>query len=160
LAFCILTACASQHDGGTETRHSEATAQTAIRGQVNDPNNPYQRGLSTETQLMVARGQPISRSIAPDGTITDIYPAGIDLAQMKKMQPDGTFVSFADMAASLGDKKADFIIKNHYVYSPDGILQKILIDMPDIGPNGEVVHHVSDTAEMQIKITGRHKASS
>ena len=106
--------------------------------------------------MIAARGQPQNRSVAADGTITDIYTAeGFNLTQIQT--PDGKIVSVSDLAASLGDKKDELVVKSHYVYSPEGILQKIVLDLPGIGPNGEIVHHLEDTSGMQIKITGRHK---
>src|SRR5579859_1576083 len=95
LAVALLAGCAAKHETATRS-------------------GPYQRGVSMETELMAARGQPLSRSVAPDGTITDIYSAGIDLSQMKKMRPDGKLVSLSDLASGLSAaQKADFAIKNH-----------------------------------------------
>jgi len=153
LALCLLAGCAAK----PEARPVVSVGNRQIQAGV--VAAPYERGVSTEAQMIAARGQPQSRSVSADGIVTDIYVAdGISLTNMQRPGPDGKVVSFADLAAALGpDKKAEFVVRNHYVYSPDGILQKIILDFPDIGPNGEVIHHLEDTAGMKIQITGRHK---
>jgi hypothetical protein len=83
------------------------------------------------------------------GTITDVY-ADNDV-QLKQMDGD----KLVDIPA---DKKSEFVMRNYYVFSAAGILQKNLLDIPRIGVNGEIVHNIQDTASMQVTITGRHKA--
>lgn len=145
LAVIILAGCASQHDKGPGVVHSEAAVA----------DNPYQVGLSTEVQVLAARGQPLDRSVAADGTITDIYSAdGLKITSFQPPPgPDGKPSRPVDLAA----RQADLVVKSHYVYSPDGILRKMLLDLPSIGPNGEIVRHVSDMTGAKITITGSHK---
>jgi hypothetical protein len=126
LAFCFLAGCAAKRE------------------------NAFVIGVSTEAQAVADRGQPESRSVASDGTITDVYLDDVHLMQMA----DGKLVALSD------DKKAEFVMRNYYVFSATGVLQNILIDIPHVGANGEIVHNIQDTANMTINITGRHKSLS
>ena len=75
LGMAIIAGCAAKHDMEADTGRPGASVHTASDDQRVAPDNPYQVGLSTEPLLIANRGQPLSRSVAPDGTITDIYSA-------------------------------------------------------------------------------------
>ena len=53
-------------------------------------------------------------------------------------------------------RQSELVVKQHYVYSPDGILRKIILDLPSIGPHGEIVRHLTDMTGVKVTITGRH----
>ena len=69
IALVLLAGCAAKHE-------------TAGPG-------PYQRGVSTEAELVALRGQPQSRTVAADGTIEDIYVADFGIGHLFKPDPDG-----------------------------------------------------------------------
>jgi hypothetical protein len=111
---------------------------------------PYTRGKSTEDELFAARGQPLSRTVADDGTRTDIYlPVTIHL--------DGSSGTMKIVNAPNPADMPD--IRTHYVYSSDGILRHILFDTITKGPDGEDQHHI-DEAQDKVTVTARRKAGS
>jgi hypothetical protein len=118
--------------------------------------NPYQLGISTEAQLAARRGQPLSRTVADDGTITDIYrmePGGFTLNTLAKVGADGkpTPIAMSEVAGKYPPE--DLAVRVRYIYSPDGVLRKILDEFPMIGADGHIQYEVVDPQGPNVKIT-------
>jgi hypothetical protein len=123
--------------------------------QITSRSNVYKFGISTEAEMMIVNGQPSSRTIASDGTITDIYPlSGATITSTQPAGPDGKPTPPADLIAH----KPELVLQHHYVYSPEGILRKIFLDFPTIGPEGEIVHHLTDMSTVKVRVVPNRSA--
>jgi len=137
LGVAVLVGCATK---APAQALSPDAAIDAIR------QGPYTKGRSTENELFAFRGQPLSRETAADGTRTDIYPT-----QMTYVDGSGGTLKVVRGPANIPN------MRTHYVYSADGVLQRILLDTITKGPNGEDEHHIAE-AQDSVTVTARRTA--